>query len=129
MGELRKKARSARKALTTLEEVLNKDFSLIVRDAAIQRFEYTFETVWKATKVYLAEEEGIIANSPKAVFREALTTALLSDEQVKIALKMTDDRNLTTHTYIEEVAQQIFKKLPEYYKLMKQLLERVEKIT
>lgn len=126
MAELRKKAASAQKALSTLEEILNEDFSLIVRDAAIQRFEYTFETIWKATKVYLSEEEGIIANSPKAVFREALTSGLLSDKQVETALKMTDDRNLTTHTYVEEVAQQIFEKLPKYYKLMKQLFEQIK---
>ncbi|HEX6981601.1 MAG TPA: HI0074 family nucleotidyltransferase substrate-binding subunit [Balneolaceae bacterium] len=123
---MRKKAASAQKALSTLEEILNEDFSLIVRDAAIQRFEYTFETIWKATKVYLSEEEGIIANSPKAVFREALTSGLLSDKQVETALKMTDDRNLTTHTYVEEVAQQIFEKLPKYYKLMKQLFEQIK---
>jgi len=31
---------------------------------------------------------------------------------------MTDDRNLTSHTYHENVAKAIFDKLPEYSKLM-----------
>ena len=82
MGELRKKYKSASRALGTLGEVLNEEYSLIVRDAAIQRFEYTYETVWKTIKVYLREDEGIVANPPKSVFREALTTRLLSDEIV-----------------------------------------------
>jgi hypothetical protein len=43
-----------------------------------------------------------------------------------LALKMTDDRNLTTHTYIEEVAEQIHKKLPRYYQLFSHLLIEIE---
>lgn len=78
MEELRKKYQYARKAWDTLDEVLKEDFSSVVRDAAIQRFEYTFETTWKVLKVYLKEREGIIANSPKSVFREALYNTRLT---------------------------------------------------
>ncbi|MDL1980593.1 MAG: nucleotidyltransferase substrate binding protein [Deltaproteobacteria bacterium] len=35
--------KTLKSALNTLEEVLEKPFSLIVRNATIQRFEYTFE--------------------------------------------------------------------------------------
>jgi len=31
---------------------------------------------------------------------------------------MTDDRNLTSHTYIEQIAEQIYRKIEQYYKLM-----------
>ncbi len=34
---------NAGKALETLKEIVNTPFSVIVRDAAIQRFEYNFE--------------------------------------------------------------------------------------
>ena len=34
-------------ALLTLDEVLMMEWSKVVRDAAIQRFEYCFELVWK----------------------------------------------------------------------------------
>jgi len=43
--------------------------SSIERDAAIQRFEFTFEAVWKAVKSVLFEREGIDVGSPKAVIR------------------------------------------------------------
>ena len=33
-------------------------------------------------------------------------------------LEMTDDRNPTSHTYIEEVAEQIYKKIDDTPKLM-----------
>ena len=56
MERVRQKVYSARKALKTLQELLDKDsLSIVERDAAIQRFEYTFEAVWKAGKLFLRE--------------------------------------------------------------------------
>ncbi|MEW5766292.1 MAG: nucleotidyltransferase substrate binding protein [bacterium] len=54
---------------------------MIVRDAAIQRFEYTFEAIWKFLKEYLKQEEGIMCNSPKSCFREAFSLGLLTEEE------------------------------------------------
>lgn len=127
MGKLDEKYRSAEKALQTLDEVLKETYTPIIRDASIQRFEYTFEICWKTLQAYLKQEEGIIANSPKTVFREALAADIFDAEEVEKALQMTDDRNLTTHTYHEEVAQQIFKKLPDYYQLMNRLLDELKR--
>ena len=38
---------------------------------------------------------------------------------------MTDDRNLTSHTYIEGVAQAIYEKLPLYLETMDTLVSRL----
>ena len=92
--------------------------SVIVRDASIQRFEYSFEITWKLLKAYLTGEEGIICDSPKRCFREALHVGLLPVAETEICLTMPDDRNLTLHTYIEEVAQAIYEKLPLYLETM-----------
>jgi nucleotidyltransferase substrate binding protein (TIGR01987 family) len=70
--QLKVKLHSCERALATLTEVLDMPFSVIVRDAAIQRFEYSFESVWKLLRSYLGQHEGIICNSPKQCFREAL---------------------------------------------------------
>ncbi len=43
------------RALTSLEEILKEKENTIVRDATIQRFEYTFEAMWKALKFYLLD--------------------------------------------------------------------------
>ena len=39
---------------------------------------------------------------------------------------MTDDRNMTSHTYKEEVAQIIYGKLKEYSKLMEDVKGRFD---
>jgi len=45
MEILELKYKNAQNALATLEEILDEPFSDIVRDATIQRFEYTFEAL------------------------------------------------------------------------------------
>ncbi len=117
---------SAQRALHTLEEILHLPVDTIVRDASIQRFEYTFESVWKLLKVYLQSQEGIVCPSPKSCFRHALRTGLLSLEDTETCLTMTDDRNLTFHTYIEAIAQAIYQKLPTYYQVMRGLFEKIQ---
>ena len=119
--------RDTKKALDTFKEILNEPFSVIVRDAAIQRFEYSFEVIWKLLKEYLKEKEGIICNSPKSCFREAFNVQILDEEETIKALEMTDDRNLTSHAYIEKVAQKIYERLSDYSELTNKIFNYISK--
>jgi nucleotidyltransferase substrate binding protein (TIGR01987 family) len=105
----------ARRALGTLQEILAlASPSRVERDAAIQRFEYTCEAVWKAAQRYLQEEEGISIGSPKGSIRASRDVGLITDEQAALGLEMIDDRNLTVHTYNEPLAEEIYRQLPSY---------------
>ena len=126
MERLKLKYKDTEKALKTLENILQEPFSEIIRDAAIQRFEYTFESLWKFLKEYLKEKEGIICNSPKSCFREVFSTGFLSEEETVTFLDMTDKRNATSHTYKEEVAQMIYDGIKDFYDQMNILLKRFE---
>lgn len=125
MERLKLRYHDTTRALNTLKEVLKQPFSLIVRDATIQRFEYSFEASWKLLKEYLKEEEGIIANSPKTCFREAFSLGILTEEETVKFLEMTDRRNDTSHTYKEEVARIIYSNIPAYFLLMEHLLKKL----
>lgn len=129
MERLKLRYASADRALNTLIEILKEPFSIVVRDAAIQRFEYTFEAVWKLVREYLHEVEGIVCVSAKSCIRSAVSVGLMNEEEGVAALEMVDDRNLTSHTYHEEVAQKIFSKLYDYSRLMSLLLERIKQNT
>ena len=76
----------------------------IHRDGAIQRFEYTFELAWKVLQKVL-QHRGVIANSPREVFRQAAKENLITDPLVWF--DFLEKRNLSTHTYKEECALQI----------------------
>jgi len=112
----------ARRALGTLEELAKEPFSKIVRDAAIQRFEHSFEAAWKAAQRYLEIVEGIPVGSPKAAFRACLDTGPMDAASARQALAMTDDRNLTVHTYNEDLAKQIYSRVPGHLALMLDLV-------
>ncbi len=127
MERLKERLTLARKALRSLEELLIIESpSKVERDAAIQRFEYTFEAVCKAAGRFLLVIDGIDVASPKAIVRSSREVGLFKDDQAVLALEMVDDRNLTVHTYNEALAEQIFSNLPLYAQLLAHWLKAME---
>ena len=128
MERVKERVEVARKALSTLRELTNKpDLSLVERDAAIQRFEYTFESAWKAAQAFLAEGEGVTANSPKSAVRASWQAGLLDEATSKLALQMCDARNMTAHTYNEKIAMTIYHRLEDYVSVFDAWLNAIEK--
>ena len=127
MERLRERLSVARRALSSLEELLVLERpSRVERDAAIQRFEYTCEALWKAAQRYLLVVEGLSVGSPKGCIRACRDVGLLADEQAAVGLEMVDDRNLTVHTYNEAVAERIHRNLSRYAGLLAAWLEAME---
>ena len=110
-----------RKALTLLDEILEEPFSVIVRDAAIQRFEITFGLCWKYLEADVQEEHNAVCTSPRTCFKAAFKHGMIDDDPFWIEL--TDLRNYTVHTYNEPVAQLVYKRLPEATKRFHTVLE------
>lgn len=94
-------------------QVAKENDDSIIRDGLIQRFEFTYELVWKALKEYF-ELNGIVDKySPKSVFKEAYAQNLINNEQTW--LMIIDDRNLTSHIYNETVAKEIAERIISCY--------------
>ena len=113
---------SFEKALSKLSQALEAEKTELNRDAAIQRFEFSYELMWKSIKKELAGE-GLVCQSPKSCFKEAFAQGWINDE--KPWIEMLNDRNLTTHTYDEELAQKVFVALPRYCELMAGMLQHL----
>lgn len=92
------------------------------RDGAIQRFEFTFELIWKTLKRILAFN-GITVNNPRDVFREAAKQNLINDPLVWF--EFIKKRNLTVHTYNEECSDEIFESLPSFDKELDKVIEKI----
>ena len=98
----------------------------IVRDGVIQRFEFTCELAWKATREFLLEQNFTELNSPKATMRQAFTYGLIDDEAAWIAL--LNARNQTSHIYDDATAQEIYDQIgTQYVALFDDLLARLKR--
>ena len=120
--DLQIKQEQTQRALVSLDELVSKylgnQSDVILRDALIQRFEYSTEAFWKYLKAYLQTEHNLSANSPREVIRTGLTAKLYSEKMSQELLLMLDDRNLTSHTYVEQLAESIAGRIPSYCTVM-----------
>jgi nucleotidyltransferase substrate binding protein (TIGR01987 family) len=103
--QLKLKQQAFEKALTQLEKVLAQPPSEYIRDAAIQRFEFTYELAWKTLQAYLATID-ISTLSPKETLKIAYQQGLLQDANAWSMLHL--QRNLTSHTYDEKLANTVY---------------------
>lgn len=128
MERLIERVKIAERALKTFAELtpINEP-TQIERDAMIQRFEYSFEAIWKAVKRYLYVVEGLEANSPKSTIRASFDIMLLNEEQAKQAMVMADDRNLTSHTYNEGLADELLTRMQEHEKVLTLWLSEIRR--
>ena len=97
------------------------------RAGIIQFFEMTFELAWKVLKDYLEAQEYLV-ESPRETVKQAFQIGLIDNGHVW--MDALSNRNLTTHTYDEELANKMTNEiitmyLPEldkmYEKLSKEL--------
>ena len=117
--------KSLEKALLQLSDALEQAESPIVRDACLQRFEFSYELLWKTLKIFLEEIHGVRAVSPRQVFKEAFALSLIEKEQIFI--EMIESRNTLSHTYNEGQAMKIYVKCADYLKAMKSVLAQLNK--
>lgn len=114
------------KAFVSWKESLDAPRSDLSRDAAIQRYEFSFELFWKTVKIYLKEIEGVECVSPKSCFREVRNVLDLSEEEIETCISMAEDRNLSVHTYSEKMAMELFEKFPGYLETAEKILGKIK---
>jgi nucleotidyltransferase substrate binding protein (TIGR01987 family) len=93
-------------ALSRLKEALAQPENSFLRDASIQRFEFTYELAWKAIKLWLETKDIIVLNA-KETLQAALQQGLIVDGNGWSELHRM--RNLTSHTYDEAEAIRVYK--------------------
>ncbi len=114
-------------AVARLQEAATQPENPIVRDAVIQRFEFSFELVWKTLKLYL-ERQGHECGGPRQVLKKAFADGLIATpEEADVWLQMLEDRNLTSHAYDEALATRIYQHVVRgYSKLLGSMAGRIQ---
>lgn len=115
-------------AFTKLQQAAEQVVDELDRDGAIQRFEFTFELLWKTVKIFL-EYEGFRCAGPRSCLKEGARREFLVEGET--LLDMLEDRNKTSHIYDEQTAKEIFERIKNNYVLVianniKQLREQID---
>lgn len=97
-------------ALSRLLAALNQPEDEFTRDAAIQRFEFTYELAWKTLKLYL-ESKDIDVRNARDTLKAAFEQGLIQDGDGWSQLHQ--QRNLTSHTYDEKLAEDVYQFLKQ----------------
>jgi len=106
----------------------NEQLFVGMRDSMIQRFEYCTDLFFRVVKVYLEDVEKITLsiNSPRGILRKAVKARLLSEREGQQCMMMVESRNKTSHIYHELMAEDIARKVPDYYQLIRKIVDRLK---
>lgn len=110
------------KAVAQLSAAIAKPKDEFIRDSVIQRFEFCTELAWKVSKKAM----GTSTAAPKEVIREMAQSSLIIE--VQKWLLAIDMRNLSSHTYNEDIAERVYNFaidfLPEFVALSTKLRDK-----
>ena len=115
-----------KQAFNKLIQATELEYSDIVRDSVLLRFELTSELAWKTVKIYLEDKFQVESPYPATVYREIGKTNLFSPDEIEVALEMVYDRNRMVHDYNQEWVDLLYKKvLKNYVPLLEKILKVV----
>lgn len=109
---------------SAIEEYADTDMA-IIKEGIIQRFEFTHELAWKLMQDILKSQGETDVFGSKSATRLAFNRGII--QQGEIWLAMISSRNITVHTYDENILNTEFNKVvSDYLPLFIQLQKRVE---
>ena len=84
----------------------------LLKEGLIQRFEYTHELAWKVMKDYLEYQGYVDIRGSRDAIRKSLELNIISDRRW---MSTIEARNLTSHNYDDETAENIYGEIIELY--------------
>jgi len=98
---------------TNENKINDKQFIEILKEGLIQRFEYTHELAWNLMRDYAFYQGNSNVGGSRDAIKEAFKLNLISDYETWS--DMIASRNQTSHTYNEEIVNEIFMKIKNEY--------------
>ena len=114
------------KAFDQLEKfILHGKLNDMEKQGLIKAFEYTYELSWKTLQDLLKEKGYNDINGPKPVIQQSFQDGHIINGEAW--MRMHNSRNLTSHSYDKETADEIVDKIrKEYFELFRQFKIRLE---
>lgn len=105
------------RALQTLTDAVTlaaqRPLSELERQGLIQAFEFTHELAWNVMKDYFVYQGNPSITGSRDAVRESFSKGLIEDGEGWMA--MIKSRNLSSHTYNPEIAEQIARQIITLY--------------
>lgn len=117
------------RAFSQFEKFLKmEELNELENQGLIKAFEYTFELAWKTLQDLLKEKGYKEIHGPKPAIQQSF-----QDNYIKNGngwMKMLEGRNLTSHTYNEETANEIINEIRgTYFDLLLELRDTLSQIS
>lgn len=123
---------SLEKALKSLQRAVDRSQKAKedeeLRDAVIQRFEYSYELSWKMMKRMLEQESVNPSEIDTLSFRDLLREAAEKGfiQEIEPWFEYREARNRTSHTYDEESAKEVYESALRFFPEANALLEKLK---
>jgi len=119
------------KALEELEEAVSlseeRELTKLEKQGLIQAFEFTHELAWNVLKDYFEYQGNSAITGSRDATREAFEKGLVADGDGW--MEMILSRNQSSHTYNEEIAEEIIESiLGTYYQLFVAFKDKMESL-
>ena len=120
---------NCKKALKTLQSDIElfktRELSDIEKRGVIQAFEYTYELAWNVIKDFYFYNGIVDIQGSRDAFKMAFRRGLISTDTLIRSIRA---RQLTVHTYNEEIIEDIFEEIiNEYFNAFVELRDNLEK--
>lgn len=93
----------------------------IYRDSTIQRYEYSIELAKKLMSKYIEEIDKKVAGQ-KLILKKAFEFDLIESD---IWFNMIDDRNITSHEYNENLANELLENIFTYVSVLREFYKNI----
>jgi len=106
-----------KKAFSNLNEAVElsneRELTKLEKQGLIQFFEYTYELAWNTIRDFYRSKGEVDIQGSRDAFRLAFERGLIEDGQV--FMNMIKSRHLSSHTYNEETADEIYQDIVNHY--------------
>ena len=117
-----------KKAFTQLNKFVDEpDLNELAKQGLIQSFEYTYELSWNVIKDYYEFQGETGIQGSRDAFRLAIRRGLVKEDE--LWMEMIQSRQKTSHTYNDEIANEIADRiLTAYFDLFHELIDKFNEI-
>jgi nucleotidyltransferase substrate binding protein (TIGR01987 family) len=121
---------SLERSITSYKTETDSEYREVLRDSSIQRFEYVFESLHKILRKYLSWHIPMPqVKVSELSFAELVRTANehgLFTESYEVWSNYRKMRNITSHTYNEDAAEQVLEIIPAFLEEVKKFLTKMQ---